>query len=357
MYPSIWRVLAPLPAPSRETAGTLPLGRADLAAIWRRRIGAALLLLMAGLVSTPVLAGSCNFEGSDTHLTLKATINIPHDGDWDAADLKGGNGEMTIRYHCRKGLFESMPMPYVLFEGKNADESSGSVIEDTGVKGIAIKFTPTDKDMRYERQQSYPAFRLRRPRNRGHQRTRSFQYTLIKHEYDGKFNVPTSSSKVNSMVLKFGYRQHKRWNWVRPIVTMTTSVKVNLISCTLSGTSTVTLPALSKAVFTGLHNTVGRREFKLLIKCPPIIKQMYYTLSGTRVYEGADGVLISPNDGAYAAGIGVQLLDANANPLKLDNKYHAPPGDLTFSAQYFQTENSISAGKVAATAILTMTYR
>jgi type 1 fimbria pilin len=132
-------------------------------------------------------------------------------------------------------------------------------------------------------------------------------------------------------------------------------------TCTLSNTSiNVPLGNISNTKFSKVGSTAGDKSFDIGLKCDKNAK-ISVSLAGTQNKETTEKSVLALTTGSSAMGIGVQLL-YGGNPLTLNStlalKTSAAGGaeTLPFTARYYQTQSSVTAGTGNTTATLTFTY-
>lgn len=160
----------------------------------------------------------------------------------------------------------------------------------------------------------------------------------------------------------------------RPVLTSTLNADGIIIvnsTCSYrdgSDNQTVNLDPVGASEFNGVGSTMKPKEFSIKFTCNggnQRDQKLYVELA----YNAADttnGVIKNTEGTGYAKGVGIQVMTTTATPqaITLDtpvevatilrNKTSQP--ELKLKAQYYQTEDSITAGNVFATATITMAY-
>ncbi|NDI86812.1 fimbrial protein [Undibacterium crateris] len=146
-------------------------------------------------------------------------------------------------------------------------------------------------------------------------------------------------------------------------VSLNGGTTVNVIACSVSAGSvnmTVNMPTIPVSALTGLGSAAGNTAFALSLNCQSgsTVKVTMSTANPSATFAG----VVQPTTGAgFASGVGVQIQDGAGVPVTFGLK--APVGlspngvlSIPYSARYFQTAASVSAGNVAATVTFTMNY-
>ena len=131
-------------------------------------------------------------------------------------------------------------------------------------------------------------------------------------------------------------------------------------SCTIvTDPINVTLPTVTTSAFTGVGSVSGKTPFQIGLSCPPATAVAKITMH-TTMADSHPGV-IKPAGAGFAAGIGVQVLDANSNPMVFEIQTVVNPPNATTSipyfAQYFQTAPTVSGGNVKGTVTFDIFYQ
>ena len=125
---------------------------------------------------------------------------------------------------------------------------------------------------------------------------------------------------------------------------------------------TVTLSNITTVQLSGQGTTAGTTPFSLqLINCPSN-QHVYITLDSTNAQSGATGVIAPTSGSNYATGVGVQILQSDANtPVTFGGiidtgTTSASSYAIGLYARYYQTGTSVSAGLVNGVATYTLNY-
>lgn len=133
--------------------------------------------------------------------------------------------------------------------------------------------------------------------------------------------------------------------------------------------STCVIPNPTLSVPLGTHGvndfaaaigaTVREADFKVSIQCPNTDIQVLVTPQARSVIDAASGVI--GVDGG-ATGVGIQLLDAQRQPLKLGvavdhGRGHLPTWQIQYYARYYRTSSTINFGDANGSVTFTIAYR
>ncbi|WP_260513536.1 fimbrial protein [Serratia fonticola] len=137
---------------------------------------------------------------------------------------------------------------------------------------------------------------------------------------------------------------------------------IQTVACSVS-TPTILVPMgkISKSAFHGVGSVTARRPFQIDLNCDPGTK-IAVTLNGLAGSSDAIGVLALNPDEGKASGVGVQILQQNA-PIRLGTaipigiSHSMGTYTIPFSARYFQSKDTVTAGSANSTATFTMTYQ
>ncbi len=187
-----------------------------------------------------------------------------------------------------------------------------------------------------------------------------------------KFDVPSSlelvktGSIASGSVLAAGSLGD--WKWVDSkgnilipeTFRLGNSITFTTPSCTIvTNPINVILPTVTTSAFTGVGSVTGKKPFQIDLSCPPDTAVAKITMQ-TATPDSHPGV-VAPAGTGYAAGIGVQVLDANSNPMEFGTRTVVTPPNATTSipyfAQYFQTAPTVSGGNVKATVTFDIFYQ
>ncbi|MBS3046384.1 fimbrial protein [Enterobacter mori] len=124
----------------------------------------------------------------------------------------------------------------------------------------------------------------------------------------------------------------------------------------------VSMGQVLKTHFNGVGSHSDEVGFKISLNCDAGSK-VNITLEGTEDGSGTSGViaLIPPASGISAGGVGLQVLYAGV-PVNLGSAISAGTAssagsmEIPFTARYYQTTGTVTAGTANATATFTMTY-
>ncbi len=138
------------------------------------------------------------------------------------------------------------------------------------------------------------------------------------------------------------------------------SVTFTTPSCSIvTNPVNVPLPTVTTNAFTGVGSVSGKTSFQIDLSCPSGTAVDKITMH-TTTPDSHQGV-VAPAGMGYAAGIGVQVLDANSNPVVFETQSVVPAQYATTSipyfAQYFQTASTVSGGNVKATVTFDIFYQ
>lgn len=130
------------------------------------------------------------------------------------------------------------------------------------------------------------------------------------------------------------------------------NIKVKEHSCIVETPKlNVQMGTVFKNNFKGKGSTTGERTFNIDVKCRGV-NQAYIT------WQGGDSNGVIPADkNSSATGVGIQIFAKNTPIIfnkKLDIDFFKP---LSYSAKFYQTGNSVTAGTVNATATFTIDYK
>ncbi|WP_422526543.1 fimbrial protein [Serratia fonticola] len=137
---------------------------------------------------------------------------------------------------------------------------------------------------------------------------------------------------------------------------------IQTVACSVSNpTIVVPMGKISKSAFHGVGSVTARRPFTIDLNCDAGAR-VAVTLVGTTGSNDTIGVLELNPDTNKASGVGVQILQQNT-PIRLGTAiktgvaHSLGPYSIPFSARYFQTKDSVTAGTANSTATFTMTYQ
>lgn len=146
------------------------------------------------------------------------------------------------------------------------------------------------------------------------------------------------------------------------VVTLNLSHRVTFLApaCIVTTDPTnVTLPAVQAGSFQGNGSTAGATPFAIQLDCDAGFT-LSVTLDTNKPAAGTRGVIAGQAGPGYAKGIGIQVLDQNAQPVTFKQPISVGTtagGGLAvrYFARYYQTGN-ITPGQVSATATFTLSY-
>jgi type 1 fimbria pilin len=143
----------------------------------------------------------------------------------------------------------------------------------------------------------------------------------------------------------------------------TTTVNIQSLGCQVMNSNIVVqLPTAMVLDMKGVGGTTGATAFQIPLVCDSGV-QVAYELDGT-AGSNAPGVLANQTGNGYATGVGVQVLQGKT-PVTLNalsgtyitTTSSSQSVNIPFTAQYYQTAATPTAGAVQATATFQMTYQ
>ncbi|HEX4500710.1 MAG TPA: fimbrial protein [Scandinavium sp.] len=144
-------------------------------------------------------------------------------------------------------------------------------------------------------------------------------------------------------------------------ITLDSSTKIIPVACSVSSSSTITaaLGNITLDNFTGVGSQVGKKGFEVGLQCDPDAN-INVSLTGVQNSDTTDKSVLAIGD-STASGVGVQIL-YNDQPLQLNKNIVLKQSEggqelFPFSAQYYQTKASVTAGPANAVATLNFTYQ
>lgn len=140
-------------------------------------------------------------------------------------------------------------------------------------------------------------------------------------------------------------------------------------SCTVdTGSRNISVPlgnvALSR--FGGIGTTAGDRPFKIQLNCQPgqnAQNLVYLRMDATQdPATGAPGVLKITGGTDIAGGVGIQVVDKDAAPVAFGEDVLVGPSKdgayvLPYTARYYQSGSTVTAGRADGTATFTLSYK
>lgn len=144
------------------------------------------------------------------------------------------------------------------------------------------------------------------------------------------------------------------------------SVNVNLVAVACSiNTANITVPLddVLSAGLTAVSTTAKPKDFNVGLSCNAGAR-VNMRMTGTQNQDtSASGVLDLTGAGSsdVAKGVGIQIL-YNGTPVALNNNmvlktFAGVQESFTFTAQYYQTKSTVTAGSANSTATLNLTYQ
>ncbi len=118
--------------------------------------------------------------------------------------------------------------------------------------------------------------------------------------------------------------------------------------------------------FTGPGSTTPPRLFQFALNdCPAGLNGITYRIDARSAIVAADKAVVALNAASGATGVGVQLLDAAGDPMRLGTPIDVPGYDTRRDADYaiplgarlYQTGSVVTAGAVRAEVTVTLDYR
>lgn len=136
-------------------------------------------------------------------------------------------------------------------------------------------------------------------------------------------------------------------------------------SCTAAPTPAVQLGKVRKNLFSSVGSTAAEKSFDITLNCraaKPELNTVYLRMDAKPDASGTPGVIALSPDANAAAGVGIQILDKDRQPVvygqsalvgvSKDGVYTVP-----FHARYYQTASQVSAGVANGTATFTLEYK
>jgi type 1 fimbria pilin len=216
-----------------------------------------------------------------------------------------------------------------------------NVTYDTGVAGIGYRITHPTKYLT-----PYPL------------NTQSFSRSTF--SVTSGIELIKTGPIVSGSILGAGKLADWRWGSLIPeTFRLANAITFTTPSCkVLTNPINVALPPVLQSQFAGVGATSGRTAFSITLSCPTgtAVRQITLHAATPAGYPG----VIAPAGSGYAAGIGVQILDRNINPVTFETQSLVAPGataSIAYYAQYFQTAAATSAGPVKATVTFDLFYQ
>ncbi|TPG06510.1 type 1 fimbrial protein [Rhodanobacter glycinis] len=300
-------------------------------------------LLLLALVPA-VVSAKCKYSsGGATTVTfsLPPTISIPANMADGTIIASTGQVSPANPPDITCGNFFGETVTYGVANSRGS-YLADNVTYETGIPGVGYRIThPTDYLTPY-------------PQNSQYVTTTTFSVTsglqLIK-------TGPIASGSV----LASGDLADWQWGTLYPeTFRLGNSITFTTPSCTIvTNPINVTLPVVTTSAFTGVGSTSGKTPFQIRLNCPTGTAVAKITMH-TAAPDSHPGV-VQPSGAGYAAGIGVQVLDGNSNPMVFETQTVVTPPNATTSipyfAQYFQTAPAVTGGAVKATVTFDIFYQ
>jgi len=133
-------------------------------------------------------------------------------------------------------------------------------------------------------------------------------------------------------------------------------------ACTVNtGNIVVSMGNVNRSSFSGIGSTSGDKVFNIVLTCESIAN-ISVAFNANADNSAAPGVIaINSSSGvATAKGVGIRLLLRGkpiplGTPVAIENPASTPSA-YSFTAQYYQTSNTVTAGQADSTATFTLTY-
>lgn len=195
--------------------------------------------------------------------------------------------------------------------------------------------------------------------------------------YTGPF-LPPDNSTLNGQLSRWEFdicTPNRRGNGCRrsstpspqpvEIFNISANIIIQVPTCDVdpgSVNKAVTLPGITTVQLTGQGSTAGKTPFSLQLTSCPSGQDIFIALDTSAPQAGATGV-IAPSGAGYAAGVGVQILQADGTtPVAFGTAINtgtttAVNFTISLFARYYQTGATVSAGPVRAVATYTVNYQ
>ncbi|CDL80133.1 fimbrial protein [Xenorhabdus cabanillasii] len=119
----------------------------------------------------------------------------------------------------------------------------------------------------------------------------------------------------------------------------------------------VPMGAVLKSHFKNIGDTAGGRSFEINVQCKGSPNANITWEPGKTDTNG----VINADATSSATGVGIQILDDKSNPVKFGEQQDLGTINsskiLSYTAKYYQTSNTVTAGSVNATATFTVDYK
>lgn len=300
-------------------------------------------LLLMTLVPA-VVSAKCKYSsGGPTTVTFttQSTITIPANMADGTIIASTGQVSPANPPDITCGNFSGETVIYGVANSRGS-YLADNVTYETGIPGLGYRIThPTDYLTPY-------------PQNSQNVTTTTFSVSsglqLIK-------TGPIASGSV----LAAGDLADWQWGALTPeTFRLGNSITFTTPSCTIAANPiNVALPVVTTSAFTGVGSISGKTPFQIQLNCPTGTAVAKITMH-TATPDSHPGV-VQPSGAGYAAGIGVQVLDSNSNPMLFETQTVVTPPNATTSipyfAQYFQTASAVTGGAVKATVTFDIFYQ
>lgn len=202
-------------------------------------------------------------------------------------------------------------------------------------------------------------FSLERNRNRSLRRIHTDKHRRIgnKRVFIGHFSLRIypgfQSGRINPIKITLARRDENKQDTDEILFTYNIAgIKIKEHSCIVKTPKlNVQMGTVFKKDFRGKGSTTGERTFNIEVNCKDV-NQAYITWQG-----GNSNGVIPADTNSTATGVGIQIF-ANNTPIYFNKKLNINfSKQLTYSAKFYQTDNSVSAGTVNATATFTIDYK
>ncbi len=248
----------------------------------------------------------------------------------------------------------------------SSDTQANGIVYATNLAGTAVKITGNPFQAKAQAclrcgPESKPGFEIGPITNNGGNGSISNTFTaqLIK-------TGTVTTGTLNAITLmRFYWYEYGRSASSGPMsgTLLMNSSTVRPPTCTINSGSTnfsVALPTITtRALGTTNGTTAGRTRFNINLTCDAGARPSIM-MDSTRAHNTIAGVIRPPNGGSWAAGVAVQVLDGNFNPVEFEAETalgtaSAGQWQLPYYAQYYRTA-APGPGQVRAVMEFTMTY-
>jgi type 1 fimbria pilin len=357
--------LSNMPTVSQAGLQTRPI---NLARYAERYAALALISVVFGLGGSGAHA-TCNFQSggslANVTLSLPATISAPRNAAVGTILYDSGwTGSQSTKVACDGG--EPVTVGYA---SPMTAVPGSSHIYTTGVPGIGIKAAYSNSlnggyhPANIDAVDNYGAWLLDWPRKSTLSATHAVyapagvyrvQYIVTGALQSGTFAMtipnPAAATQYGSLL-------------TNQVSFTSTTATIQSLGCQiLNSNIVVSLPTVRLSELKGPGTATGPTDFQIPLLCDSGVK-VAYEFDGTAGSSDA-GVLANNNSSGYAAGVGVQLLQANTpvvlNTLSgtyITTTSASQPVNIPFTARYFQIGAQPTPGSVRATATFQMNYQ